>query len=121
LSYSKKDRSVAFAIGDKLREAKARVFMAPQSEIAGTVFTEEFKLPLLGSQEMWIIVSPSSLNTEWVTALLGAAWVLGKKLVPILRCCDAPQCLPRFRNLRCIDVTRVGELIKEHLNPIKDR
>jgi len=121
LSFSKKDRSVASAIGDKLQEMKARVFMAPQSGIAGVAFAEAFKLPLLGSHEMWIIVSPNSLKSEWFTALLGAAWVLDKKLVTILRCCDAPQFPTGLRDLRCIDIVRVGELIKERLNPIEDR
>jgi len=121
LSYSNKDRAVASVIGDKLQEVKALVFMALQSGTAGAAFTEALKRSLLGSHEMWIILSPNSLKSEWVPALLGAAWVLGKKLVFLLHCCDAPQIPTKLRDLRCVDVSRVEELIKERVNPIEAR
>ncbi|MBN1548363.1 MAG: hypothetical protein JW902_17065, partial [Syntrophaceae bacterium] len=55
------------------------------------------------------------LDSEWVAAEWGAAWVLGKKIVPLLHCCDTSQIPLCLRDLPCIDMAKVGELIKKHL------
>ena len=115
LSYSERDSSIAFPIRDELQRGGARVFMAKKSLRAGDDFAEEIRLSLHGSAEIWVILSPNSLNSEWVTTEWGAAWVLDKKIVPILHRCDIPQIPERLRRLHCVDAAKVGEVIKERL------
>lgn len=113
LSYSEKDHMQAQVIHEKLVKAGARVFMAPKSLRAGDDFADKIRKSLTGSSELWVILSPSSLNSEWVTTEWGAAWVLQKLIVPILFRCDIPQLPERLRKFHCIDVGALDEFISE--------
>lgn len=113
LSYSDKDQLVANTIREKLLKAGAKLFMAPKSLTAGDEFAEKLRKALLYSSELWVIMSPNSLGSEWVTTEWGAAWVLSKRIVPILHRCDIPQLPDRLKRLHCIDVDSIDGLIKE--------
>jgi len=113
LSYSDRDHSIAHKIREKLLKVRATIFMAPKSLQPGDDFAEKIRKSLLGSSELWVIVSPNSLNSEWVTTEWGAAWVLRKRIVPILHRCDMPQLPERLRKLHCIDVESIDDLIRE--------
>lgn len=118
MSYSEKDSSIALPIRDELQEGGAHVFLAQKSLKPGDDFAEKIKLALRGSAEVWVILSPSSLSSEWVATEWGAAWVLDKKIVPILHRCDIPQIPERLRRLHCVDAASMGKVIKELLKSI---
>jgi hypothetical protein len=112
LSYSASDTLEAQSLHDKIVAAGGRVFMAPKILQPGDDFAEEIRMALLGSRELWLLVSPSASSSEWVISEWGAAWALGKRIVPILHRC-APESLPaRLQKLHCIDLHRVDELTK---------
>jgi hypothetical protein len=112
LSHSTPDSEEAQRIGEKIVAAGHRVFLAPKELRPGDDFAEEIRLALLGSRELWLLVSPSTSNSEWVISEWGAAWALGKRIVPILHRC-APDSLPaRLAKLQCIDMHRVDEVIR---------
>lgn len=113
LSYSDRDHSIAHKIREKLLKVHAKIFMAPKSLQPGDDFAEKIRKSLLGSSELWVIVSPNSLNSEWVTTEWGAAWVLRKRIVPILHRCDILQLPERLRKLHCIDVESIDDLIRD--------
>lgn len=111
LSYSDRDHAVADTTHERLGAVGAKVFMAPKSLTPGDDFAEEIRQALTGSSELWVIVSPNSLTSEWVTTEWGAAWVLGKRIVPILHRCDVSQLPARLRNIHCIDAASIGAFI----------
>jgi len=111
LSYSEKDHSIATMVHEKLTNENCRVFMAPKSLNPGEDFAERIRNSLLGSSELWVVVSPNSLTSEWVITEWGAAWVLKKTIIPILHRCDIPQLPERLRRVQSIDVARIDELI----------
>lgn len=112
LSYSEADRGPAEVIRHKLDAAGVRVFIAPKSISPGDNFVEEIRLAILGAAEMWLLVSESSAKSEWVTTERGAAWVLGKTIIPVLYRCG-PAALPdRMRNLQCVDLHEIDEVIR---------
>lgn len=113
LSYSEKDHSIALKIRKKLEKVNASVFMSSKSLRPGDDFADKISKSLLGSSEMWIILSPNSLNSEWVTTEWGAAWVLSKRIIPILYRCDIPQLPERLRRLHCVDVESIDDLIMD--------
>ena len=87
------------------------MFLAPKELNPGDDFAEEIRLALHGSRELWLLVSPSSSKSEWVISEWGAAWALGKRIVPILHRCG-PDALPvRLAKLQCVDLHRVNEAI----------
>jgi hypothetical protein len=112
LSYSASDTLEAQSLHDKILAAGGQVFMAPKILKPGDDFAEEIRMALLGSRELWLLVSPSASSSEWVISEWGAAWALGKRIIPILHRC-APESLPaRLQKLQCIDLHRVDELMK---------
>ena len=84
--------------------------MAEKSIQPGHDFAEEIRRSLKGSREVWLLVSPASLNSEWVTTEWGAAWALEKKIIPILFRCDIDALPARLKGLQCIDFHRYDEL-----------
>lgn len=111
LSYSTADSEEARMVHDKLKTAGFSIFMAPKILKPGDDFAEEIKNSLIGAKELWLLVSPTSIKSEWVISEWGAAWVLSKKIIPILHRCP-PENLPdRLRRLHCIDLHKCDELI----------
>lgn len=112
LSHASPDNTEAQGIRDKIIAAGHRVFLAPKELRRGDDFAEEIRLALLGSRELWLLVSPHSSKSEWVISEWGAAWALDKRIVPVLHRC-APESLPaRLARLQCIDLHRVDEAIQ---------
>lgn len=112
LSYAGADDAEAKSVHDKVLQAGHTVFMAPKVLKPGDDFAEEIRLALLGSRELWLLVSPASSESEWVISEWGAAWALDKRIVPILHRCP-PDALPaRLGKLQCIDLHQVNELIQ---------
>lgn len=112
LSYAAADTSEAQILHDKIVASGRKVFMAPKVLRPGDDFAEEIRMALLGSRELWLLVSPSSSSSEWVISEWGAAWALGKRIIPILHRC-APDTLPaRLQKLHCIDLHRIDELVR---------
>jgi hypothetical protein len=112
LSYASADDMEAQSIHDQIVDAGHTVFMAGKSLKPGDDFAEEIRLALHGSREIWLLVSPTSLKSEWVISEWGAGWALSKRIVPILHRCSPESLPPRLARLNVIDLHRCGELIR---------
>jgi hypothetical protein len=112
LSYSSANSSEAGIVSDAITDSGKRVFLAEKSIKPGLDFEEEIRKALKGSREVWLLVSPSSLKSEWVTTEWGAAWALEKKIVPILFRCDVGDLPDRLKRIHCVDFYCYNDLIK---------
>ena len=111
LSYSAANSAEAEIVHAAATAAGLRVFMAPKLLQPGDDFAEEIRASLEGSAELWLLLSPQSAKSEWVTSEWGAAWVLKRRIVPILHRCE-PSALPdRLAKFHCVDLHRLAELI----------
>lgn len=120
LSYSDADRDEAAQLYAAIDEAGGRAFMAPKVLSPGVDFADEIRTALENSRELWLIVSPTSIGSEWVTSEWGAAWVLRKRIVPILHRCK-PEDLPdRIRKLHCTDFYKYRALVEEAFRKLED-
>lgn len=111
LSYSVVDHQPAESLHAKLIANGERVFMAPKKLAPGDDFAETIREALRGSTEVWVLVSPNSVKSEWVTTEWGAAWVLGRRIVPVLYRLDVPDVPDRLRRAQCIDLADVEAFI----------
>ncbi len=116
LSYSVRDSTIAESVQAKLVASDTRVFMAPKELTPGDDFEEKIRHALRGSREVWVVVSPSSLGSEWVTTEWGAAWVLGRRIVPILHRCDVPSLPGRLRRVQCVDAADIDALVASRVS-----
>jgi hypothetical protein len=116
LSYASADQSEALEVYNAIKTAGGSVFLAGKDLKAGDDFAEKIRKALNESHEVWLLLSPNSLTSEWVISEWGAAWALGKRIVPILFRC-APRELPdRIRRLQCIDFHKCDELVDERFS-----
>lgn len=107
ISYSHQDEAIAKKISAILKQSNIRTFLASDELSAGANFTEEIQSALTSAFELWMIVSKSSLRSEWVITEWGAAWAIGKRIVPILYDCEISDLPERLSTLLCI---RLGEI-----------
>jgi len=103
VSYASADKDEAGQIREGIEKAGGSPFMAQKDVTPGSDFAEEIRTALQTSRELWLLVSPSSLKSDWVLSEWGAAWALQKTIVPILLRCDHEQLPDRIGRLQCID------------------
>lgn len=113
ISYSSTDSSEASQLYEAVTNAGGKAFLSGKSLRPGEDFADEICQALVSSRELWLLVSPASLNSEWVLSEWAAAWALEKKIVPILHRCSPEQLPERIGRLQCIDFYRFPELIAQ--------
>jgi hypothetical protein len=112
LSYSSVNSSEAGSISDAITQAGKRAFLAEKSIQPGHDFEDTIRRALKASREVWLLVSPQSMKSEWVTTEWGAAWALEKKIVPILFRCDVNSMPDRLKRIHSVDFHRYDDLIQ---------
>lgn len=111
LSYSTQDKDEAREIYDAVQRVGRRCFLSEKSLRPGDNFNEEIRSALEHAHEVWILVSPGSIQSTWVQREVAAAWALKKRIVPILLRC-APDDLPEILAAsQAIDFHRVHAFI----------
>lgn len=111
LSYAHPDRDEARVLHQRLADAGLRTFMAEKTLRPGDAFADEIRKALRGSKELWLLVSPSSSKSEWVTTEWGAAWALEKVILPILLRCGHDALPDRLRQIHCLDYHQTSDHI----------
>jgi TIR domain-containing protein len=112
VSYSSVDQEQATLLSNAIDAAGRKAFLSAKDLKPGDDFAEEIRSRLINSRELWLLVSPNSLKSEWVLTEWGAAWVLGKRIIPILHRCKPDDLPDRIRKLHCIDFYKYPDLIK---------
>jgi tetratricopeptide (TPR) repeat protein len=79
----------------------------------GDDFAEKIRIALKAFPRLWLLVTPESVESKWVTSEWGAAWVLQKEIVPILLRCSPDQLPEQLKNYQSIDYHNCRELIKD--------
>lgn len=115
LSYAKTDQTEADTLHQAIISAGRTCFLAAKSLIPGDDFADTIRAALRASREVWLLVSPDSMRSEWVTTEWGAAWALHKEIVPILLRCSFEQLPSRLRSLHGTDFHKYPELIERRL------
>lgn len=84
LSYCSQDVELAQAVTSTLEQHNLKVFFSREMISSGAIFDETIRLAMFRSEEVWLLITEASLKSEWVTTEWGAAWALGKTIVPIM-------------------------------------
>jgi hypothetical protein len=113
LSYSDRDKEQAASIHEKVAAVGGRLFMAPKEISPGDDFADTIRNALVHSRELWLLVSPDSVGSEWAITEWGAAWALKKRIVPILYRCDHSKLPLRLRSIQTVDLHQIDELVNK--------
>jgi hypothetical protein len=111
ISYSSLDQEQANEMYEAITTAGKKAFLSAKDLKPGEDFADAIRSQLKSSRELWLIVSPNSLKSEWVLTEWGAAWALSKKIVPILYRCKPDDLPERLRRLHSIDFHKYQQLI----------
>jgi hypothetical protein len=116
LSFSSDNRTEAEKIRNAAQTKGVSVFMFEKNLRSGDVWDETIREALLGSHEMAVLISPSSLKSEWVATEWGIAWALQKRITPILFRCDLAQLPDRLKRYEARDLHEIDLYVSEVLS-----
>ena len=84
ISYASGDSQIADELRKDMETAGLRCFMAEKDIQVAAIWQDSIRTALLGSSSVLILLTPRSINRPWVLLETGAAWALGKPLIPAL-------------------------------------
>jgi len=113
LSYATKDSKHAQDLYSKIHHEGFKVYFSEKTIVGGDNFSDNIRDALVESAELWVLITPNSLHSEWVTTEWGAAWGLGKRIVPILLQCSHEALPNRLKLLQCADYHEIDRLIEQ--------
>jgi hypothetical protein len=111
LSYSKKDKDEVRKIQQILDRKKISYFLDEKSIDPGVKWENSLRKNLKNCKSFWILVTPNSLKSEWVTTEWATAWALEKPIVPILLRCEVTQLPKRLQDYQTIDFHDINNFI----------
>jgi hypothetical protein len=94
ISYDSSDRWIASVLAEKIALLGAEPWFDVKSLEAGQVIVSGILEGVWACQEAVILVTPASIDSQWVSFELGAARVLGKLVTPIFYGVDPASLKP---------------------------
>lgn len=91
ISYSQHDGDAAASLLDLLESAGVSCFLAEKSIAPGVEWDSAIRNAILHADRILVLVTPNSKDSIWVAAEVGAAWILGKSVIPALQSIDAKE------------------------------
>ncbi len=88
ISFNSKEEKEARCVFQLAEKHKLRCFLAPLSLNPGDEWRKKIRGALLASDKICLIATQESSENEWVMAECGAAWALGKEVIPLLLNCS---------------------------------
>jgi len=116
ISYAADDSAIARELQSDLEIKGLRCFMAEKDIPVATEWQDSIRAALTGSKRILVLLTPRSINRPWVLMETGAAWALGKPLIPALSHVAANDLLDPIRRYqaRVIETTAQRQaLVKE--------
>jgi len=101
ISHSARDRWIAQQLDRRLRSiAEVETFLDEKDVQGGDRITDRVRTEITRCDEMLILLSAASQQSDWVKAEIGAGWVLAKRIVILLDKLspqDIPQIVSDFK------------------------
>ena len=118
ISYTAGDAAIANELRNDLEKNGLKCFMAEKDIQVATEWQESIRAALIGSKRVLVLLTPRSINRPWVLMETGAAWVLGKALIPALSHVAANELLDPIRRhqARVIETTAQRQALVNELS-----
>ena len=117
ISYATGDSAIADELRNDLEKNGLKCFMAEKDIQVATEWQDSIRAALIGSKRVLVLLTPRSINRPWVLMETGAAWALGKALIPALSQVAANELLDPIRRYqaRVIETTAQRQLLVNEL------
>lgn len=105
LSYSELDRSRADAVRKGLSDVGIDVFMAGHDIGPSESWMDVLRVNLIQCSHVVILMTPAAVGRQWILTEAGAAWALGKAMVPALSGVTAEALPDVIAHHQAVDIT----------------
>ena len=91
ISHSSKDRWIARQMARLIEEQGIQTFLDEKDIQGGDLISETIRKKIQECDELLVLLNSYSAESDWVKFEIGAAWVLRKRIVPIVDNVSAEQ------------------------------
>ena len=91
ISHSSKDRWIARQMARLIEEQGIQTFLDEKDIQGGDLIFETIRKKIQECDELLVLLNSYSAESDWVKFEIGAAWVLRKRIVPIVDNVSAEQ------------------------------
>lgn len=118
ISYAAGDAEIADELRNDLEKNGLKCFMAEKDIQVATEWQDSIRAALIGSKQVLVLLTPRSINRPWVLMETGAAWALGKVLIPALSQVVANELIDPIRQhqARTIETTAQRQALVNELS-----
>jgi hypothetical protein len=116
ISYGSGDHDLAKEFATLCKKANIDTFVASIDIPPGTDWYDRLGDEIRRSDEILLILSPQSIHSHWVMIEVGAAWALGKQIIPVVLYADInalPEPIKRFQAQKVISAEARRDLVKK--------
>jgi len=113
LSHATVDKWVAKRMCEQIEGTGANYFRDDRDIDGGDDISDEIKSAISRSEDFVVLLTPQSLNRQWVLIEMGAAWSFDKRIVVILYQIDADLIPKTFARRKAIQLNDFDEYIAE--------
>ena len=124
ISHSEKDRwiakQMAALIEERCREYDVRTFLDEKDITGGESIPESIRKNIQECSEFLVLLSRYSIDRPWVLIEIGAAWVLGKRIIAIIDKITPEEMPGIITPYKAIDLNNFNEYLEQLFNRIKE-
>jgi hypothetical protein len=117
ISHSSKDRwiaqQMARLIDERTGEHGVTTFLDEKDIEGGDLFKDEIRTALRSCEELLVLLTPYSISRDWVQNEIGSAWVLEKRIVPILLHVDLDDIPDIIDDRKAFDLNDFSQYLAE--------
>ncbi len=124
ISHSEKDRwiakQIATLIEEKGREHGVQTFLDEKDIAGGESIPESIRRNIQECREFLVLLSRYSIDRPWVLIEIGAAWVLGKRIIAITDKVTPDEMPDIITPYKAIDLNNFDEYLEQFINRVKE-
>jgi hypothetical protein len=112
LSHSSRDTWLTSVIAERVKTLGCSTWLDVMSMTGGEDVLRSLKEAIRGADEVIVLVSPQSVESQWVSVEIGMALVLEKRITPILNHVERSNYAPLI-SLKACDLNDVEKFLIE--------
>ena len=115
VSHATYDKWVAMALCEKLEEIGVATFRGDRDIEGGSDIAESIRESISQCAEVLVLISPESVDRQWVVLEIGMAFMANKRIVPILLHATADQLPDIIDKKRAFDINQFDAYLADLL------
>lgn len=124
ISHSEKDRwiakQMATIIEEKGRDYDVKTFLDEKDIAGGESIPESIRRNIQECDEFIVLLSRYSIDRPWVLIEIGAAWVLGKRIIAIIDKVTPEEMPDIIAPYKAIDLNSFEEYLEQLITRVKE-